>query len=83
MDVTPMLEAGDSPIADIAAALGTDGATYTRELPAMSAFALEDGVVHLEGLASMAIRSGVLGARRLRRAQDRGGVTETRIASSV
>src|SRR6266540_2997166 len=46
MDVTPMLEAGDSPIADIAAALGTDAATYTRELPGMSAFALEDGVVY-------------------------------------
>ena len=46
MDVTPMLEAGDSPIADIAAALGTDAATYTRELPGLSAFALEDGVVY-------------------------------------
>jgi predicted dithiol-disulfide oxidoreductase (DUF899 family) len=46
MDVTPMLEAGDSPVADIAAALGTDTATYTRELPGMSAFALEDGVVY-------------------------------------
>jgi predicted dithiol-disulfide oxidoreductase (DUF899 family) len=46
MDMTPMLEAGDSPIADIAAALGTDAATYTRELPGMSAFALEDGVVY-------------------------------------
>jgi predicted dithiol-disulfide oxidoreductase (DUF899 family) len=46
MDVTPILEAGDSPIADIAAALGTDAATYTRELPGMSAFALEDGVVY-------------------------------------
>ncbi len=46
MDVTPMLEAGNSPIADIAAALGTDAATYTRELPRMTAFALEDGVVY-------------------------------------
>jgi predicted dithiol-disulfide oxidoreductase (DUF899 family) len=46
MDVTPMLEAGDSPIAVIAAALGTDAATYTRELPGMSAFALEGGVVY-------------------------------------
>jgi predicted dithiol-disulfide oxidoreductase (DUF899 family) len=46
MDVRPMLEAGDSPIADIAAGLGTDVATFTRELPGMSAFALEDGVVY-------------------------------------
>ncbi|MFD7441641.1 DUF899 domain-containing protein [Streptomyces sp. NPDC059909] len=46
MDVTPTPEPGDSPIADIAAALGTDAATYRRELPGMSAFALEDGVVH-------------------------------------
>ena len=46
MDVTPMLEAGDSPIADIAAGLGTDVATYTRQRPGMSAFALEDGVVY-------------------------------------
>jgi hypothetical protein len=45
MDVTPMLEAGDSPVAVIAAALGTDAATYTSELPGMSAFGLEDGVV--------------------------------------
>jgi Bacterial protein of unknown function (DUF899) len=41
-----MLEAGDSPIADIAAALGTDAETYRREAPGMSAFALEDGVVY-------------------------------------
>ena len=46
MDVTPVLEAGDSPMADIAAGLGTDVATYTRELPGMSAFALEDGIVY-------------------------------------
>jgi predicted dithiol-disulfide oxidoreductase (DUF899 family) len=46
MDVTPMLDAGDSPIDAIAAGLGTDTATYTRELPGMSAFALEDGVVY-------------------------------------
>jgi predicted dithiol-disulfide oxidoreductase (DUF899 family) len=47
MDVRPSLEAGDqSPVAQIAAGVGTDAATYTREAPGMSAFALEDGVVH-------------------------------------
>ncbi|MGW7367736.1 DUF899 domain-containing protein [Streptomyces sp. NPDC054841] len=46
MDVTPVLEADDSPVGDIAAALGTDAATYTREMPGMCAFALDDGVVH-------------------------------------
>jgi predicted dithiol-disulfide oxidoreductase (DUF899 family) len=47
MDVRPSLEASQqSPIAEIAAGLGTDLATYTREAPGMSAFALEDGVVY-------------------------------------
>src|SRR5215203_4414820 len=47
MDVRPSLEAGQqSPIAEIAAGLGTDLATYTREAPGMSAFALEVGVVY-------------------------------------
>ena len=47
MDVRPSLEAGkESPIAEIAAGVGTDLATYTREAPGMSAFALEDGVVY-------------------------------------
>ena len=47
MDVRPSLEAGQqSPIAEIAADLGTDLATYTREAPGMSAFALEEGVVY-------------------------------------
>ena len=47
MDVRPSLEAGQqSPIAEIAAGLGTDLATYTREAPGMSAFALEDGIVY-------------------------------------
>jgi predicted dithiol-disulfide oxidoreductase (DUF899 family) len=36
----------DGPVADIAAACGVDVATYTREAPGMSAFALEDGVVY-------------------------------------
>jgi predicted dithiol-disulfide oxidoreductase (DUF899 family) len=34
------------PVGDNAAMTGTDVATYTRERPGMSAFALEDGVVH-------------------------------------
>src|SRR5256885_1867153 len=46
-DVTPVLEAGDEgPVAEFAASCGTDAATYTREAPGMSAFALEDGVVY-------------------------------------
>jgi predicted dithiol-disulfide oxidoreductase (DUF899 family) len=45
MDVTPVLEAGEEgPVAEFAAMVGTDAATYTREAPGMSAFALEDGV---------------------------------------
>jgi predicted dithiol-disulfide oxidoreductase (DUF899 family) len=40
-------KAGDEgPVAEIAAMTGTDPATYTRERPGMSAFALEDGVVY-------------------------------------
>jgi predicted dithiol-disulfide oxidoreductase (DUF899 family) len=35
-----------TPVADNAAMTGTDVATYTRERPGMSAFALEDGVVY-------------------------------------
>src|SRR5439155_23895355 len=35
-----------APIAKLAAMVGTDSATYTREAPGMSAFALEDGVVY-------------------------------------
>ena len=47
MDVRPALEAGkDSPLGRIAAGAGTDAATFTREAPGMSAFALEDGVVY-------------------------------------
>jgi predicted dithiol-disulfide oxidoreductase (DUF899 family) len=47
MDVTPFLEAGgEGPVAEVAAMTGTDAATYTREAPGMSAFALEDGVVY-------------------------------------
>jgi predicted dithiol-disulfide oxidoreductase (DUF899 family) len=47
VDLTPVLEAGDEgPVAEFAAMSGTDAATYTREAPGMSAFALEDGVVY-------------------------------------
>jgi predicted dithiol-disulfide oxidoreductase (DUF899 family) len=47
MDVTPVLEAGgEGPVAEFAAMVGTDAATYTREAPGMSAFAREDGVVY-------------------------------------
>jgi predicted dithiol-disulfide oxidoreductase (DUF899 family) len=35
-----------NPVADNAAVTGTDVATYTRERPGMSAFALEDGAVY-------------------------------------
>jgi predicted dithiol-disulfide oxidoreductase (DUF899 family) len=46
-DLTPVLEAGpDNPVAQVAAMTGTDTATYTRQAPGMSAFALEDGVVY-------------------------------------
>ncbi len=40
------LRDGEGPVAEIAAMTGTDAATYTRERPGMSAFALEDGVVY-------------------------------------
>jgi predicted dithiol-disulfide oxidoreductase (DUF899 family) len=47
-DMRPVLEAGsETPVAEVAAMTGTDVATYTREAPGMSAFALEDGVVYL------------------------------------
>jgi len=41
----PTRMTGD-PVADNAVMTGTDTATYTRERPGMSAFALEDGVVY-------------------------------------
>jgi len=37
---------GEGPVSERAAMTGTDVATYTRERPGMSAFALEDGVVY-------------------------------------
>jgi predicted dithiol-disulfide oxidoreductase (DUF899 family) len=39
-------EGDEGPVAQVAAMTGTDLATYTRERPGMSAFALEDGVVY-------------------------------------
>jgi predicted dithiol-disulfide oxidoreductase (DUF899 family) len=46
-DPVPPAEAeGNAFVAQIAAMTGTDVATYTREAPGMSAFALQDGVVH-------------------------------------
>jgi predicted dithiol-disulfide oxidoreductase (DUF899 family) len=45
-DMRPVLEADEGPVADMAATTGTDTATYTREAPGMSAFALEDGLVY-------------------------------------
>jgi predicted dithiol-disulfide oxidoreductase (DUF899 family) len=47
VDFRPALEAGrQGPIADFAARVGTDWATYTREFWGLSAFALSDGVVY-------------------------------------
>jgi predicted dithiol-disulfide oxidoreductase (DUF899 family) len=37
---------GEEPVAELAAMTGTDVATYTRERPGMSAFALEDGATY-------------------------------------
>jgi predicted dithiol-disulfide oxidoreductase (DUF899 family) len=37
---------GEGPVAEVAAMAGTDAATFIRERPGMSAFALEDGVVY-------------------------------------
>jgi len=47
MDVRPSPDTGQpNPIAEIAAGVGTDVATFVRETPGMSAFALENGVVY-------------------------------------
>ena len=40
------LRGAEGPVAEIAAMTGTDVATHPRERPGMSAFVLEDGVVH-------------------------------------
>jgi len=39
-------QASDNPVAQIAATTGTDPSTFLRDLPGMSAFVLEDGVVY-------------------------------------
>ena len=45
--VKELEEQGKSgPLAEIAASAGTDWATFTREAPGMSAFAVEDGVIY-------------------------------------
>src|SRR5437879_3737695 len=45
MDMRPALEAGKESlwVSELASGVGTDWATYRRELPGVSAFALEDG----------------------------------------
>ena len=40
------LRGSEGPVAEVAAGVGTDVATFTRERPGMSAFALEKGVVY-------------------------------------
>jgi predicted dithiol-disulfide oxidoreductase (DUF899 family) len=40
------LRGAEGPVGEIAATTGTDAATYTRERPGVSAFVLDDGVVH-------------------------------------
>jgi predicted dithiol-disulfide oxidoreductase (DUF899 family) len=46
IDMTPVLKSPSEGLTEVAAMTGTDAATYTREGPGMSAFALEDGVVY-------------------------------------
>ena len=47
VDTRKQLEAGkEGPLAEFAAGAGVDWATFTREEPGMSAFALDDGVVY-------------------------------------
>jgi predicted dithiol-disulfide oxidoreductase (DUF899 family) len=46
VDTKPLLESPSEGLTEFAAMSGTDPATYTREAPGMSAFALEDGVVY-------------------------------------
>jgi predicted dithiol-disulfide oxidoreductase (DUF899 family) len=45
-DLTPMIEAGGGPVAQMAAMCGTDTAGYMTEAPGLSSFALEDGAVY-------------------------------------
>jgi predicted dithiol-disulfide oxidoreductase (DUF899 family) len=46
VDTKSVFEVTEGPLAQMGDATGTDPATYTREAPGMSAFALEDGVVY-------------------------------------
>jgi predicted dithiol-disulfide oxidoreductase (DUF899 family) len=46
MPVPPLTKGGAGPVEPIAATTGTDVATFTRERPGISAFALEDGVIY-------------------------------------
>jgi predicted dithiol-disulfide oxidoreductase (DUF899 family) len=48
MDMRPVLQAGEESLwaTEIASGVGTDWATYRREAPGVSAFALEGGVVY-------------------------------------
>ena len=43
---TTMTKQGEGPVAEMAAMTGTNVATYIRERPGMSAFAVEDGVLY-------------------------------------
>jgi predicted dithiol-disulfide oxidoreductase (DUF899 family) len=45
-DMAPLLEADSGPIAELAAACGTDAAGYMTEGPGLSAFALSEGAVY-------------------------------------
>jgi predicted dithiol-disulfide oxidoreductase (DUF899 family) len=45
-DMRPFIDATEGGAAENAARCGTDTATYLREAPGVSAFALEDGVVY-------------------------------------
>jgi len=45
-DSRPVFESPSPGLTEVAASTGTDAATYTRESPGMSAFALVDGVVY-------------------------------------
>jgi predicted dithiol-disulfide oxidoreductase (DUF899 family) len=46
VNTKPVLESPSPGLTEVAATTGTDAATYTRQAPGMSAFALEDGVVY-------------------------------------
>jgi predicted dithiol-disulfide oxidoreductase (DUF899 family) len=46
VETKSVFEVTEGPLAQMGDATGTDPATYTREAPGMSAFALEDGVVY-------------------------------------